>query len=148
MNISQIRLGLGRVKSSCARRDLERALDLAIAALDALGGQTPPTDLRGDIRNAVASLAADPDIRAHAPAPLAYQPGMEQDLARSLRQVRDGLKTPRNRKIMRQPCSASNSWTAGSRTARPFWPKASPQRPTPVLPKPCAITGMKRPCSA
>ncbi|CAI3226954.1 tetratricopeptide repeat protein [Desulfovibrio legallii] len=92
MNISQIRLGLGRVKSSCARRDLERALDLAIAALDALGGQTPPTDLRGDIRNAVASLAADPDIRAHAPAPLAYQPGMEQDLARSLRQVRDGLK--------------------------------------------------------
>lgn len=46
---------------------------------------------------------------------------------------------------MRQPCSASNSWTAGSRTARPFWPKASPQRPTPVLPKPCAITGMKRP---
>ena len=56
MNISQIRLGLGRVKSSCARRDLERALDLAIAALDALGGQTPPTDLRGDIRNAVAEF--------------------------------------------------------------------------------------------
>ena len=97
MNISHIRLTLGRVKTSCARRDPERALDLALSALEALDGQTPPTDLRGDIRTAVTTLATDPDVKAHAPEPLAYQPGDEQALARRLRAVRDAIKAAKER---------------------------------------------------
>ena len=64
MNTRKIREDLGRVKASCMRRDFERALFLTISALRELGGQTAPSDLRGDFRTAVSYLVADPEYKA------------------------------------------------------------------------------------
>ncbi len=80
MNIRKIREDLGRAKASCMRRDLLRALYLTISALRELGGQTAPTDLRGDIRTTVNALASDPGLVDHLPPNVAYQPGNEKDL--------------------------------------------------------------------
>lgn len=80
MNIRKIREDLGRAKASCARRDLERSLYLTIAALRELGGQTVPTDLRGDFRTTLTALGADQDFKKEHPHPLSYQPGRERDL--------------------------------------------------------------------
>lgn len=80
MNIRKIREDLGRAKASCMRRDLLRALYLTISALRELGGQTAPTDLRGDIRAAVSTLASDPGLVDHLPPNVAYQPGNEKEL--------------------------------------------------------------------
>jgi tetratricopeptide (TPR) repeat protein len=51
-----------------------------IAALKALEGQPAPTDLRGDIRDALADLNADPNFKNIAGSPVAYQPGQERTL--------------------------------------------------------------------
>lgn len=80
MNIRKIREDLGRAKASCMRRDLLRALYLTITALKELGGQTAPSDLRGDIRTAVNTLAFDPGLVDHLPPNVAYQPGNEKEL--------------------------------------------------------------------
>lgn len=80
MNIRKIREDLGRAKASCMRRDLLRALYLTIAALRELGGQTAPSDLRGDIRTTVNALSSDPGLVDHLPPNVTYQPGNEKEL--------------------------------------------------------------------
>ncbi|MDD4701209.1 MAG: hypothetical protein PHI96_03215 [Desulfovibrio sp.] len=84
MNSRKIREDLGRARASSTRRDPARALYLAISALKDLGGQPAPTDLRGDVRTTVLTLAADPELKDHLPANLAYQPGNEKDLLQLL----------------------------------------------------------------
>lgn len=87
MNIRKIREDLGRSKSSLQRRDFPRALFLFAGALKELGGQGAPTDLRGDIRTALADLCADPDYKKECSQPLSYQPGKERDLLLAINDI-------------------------------------------------------------
>lgn len=80
MNARKIRENLGRAKASCQRRDFPRAVYLTIAAFKELGGQTAPTDLRGDFRNALTVLTSDPQYKKECGQPLSYQPGKEREL--------------------------------------------------------------------
>ena len=92
MNTRKIREDLGRAKTSCTRGDVERALFLTIGALKELGGQTAPTDLRGDFRAVFAELAALPEAKIGGGAALAYAPGTEKDLLQQLSQLYRALK--------------------------------------------------------
>lgn len=80
MNARKIRENLGRAKASCQRRDFPRAVYLTIAAFKELGGQTAPTDLRGDFRNALTVLTSDPQYKKECGQPLSYQPGKEREM--------------------------------------------------------------------
>ncbi|MBQ3060555.1 MAG: hypothetical protein IJD16_09655 [Desulfovibrio sp.] len=80
MNIRKIREELGRARASCQRRDFLRAVYLTISAFKELGGQTAPSDLRGDIRTALETLTADPLYKKECPRPVSYQPGKEREL--------------------------------------------------------------------
>ena len=80
MNTRKIRENLGRIKSCCMRGEADRALFLAIGALKELGGQTAPTDMRSDFRNALADLSVIPEIKNAAGKALNYTPGSERDL--------------------------------------------------------------------
>lgn len=79
MNIRKIREDLGRVKTCVQRRDYPRAVFLFTTALRELGGQTAPMDVRGDFRDALAALCADPVYKKDFNRPLAYQPGKERE---------------------------------------------------------------------
>ena len=81
MNTRQIRENLGRVKTSFQRNELPRALNFFIAGLRGLDGGAPPTDIRGDIREAVQLLLRDEKIKALLPSPnFSYTPGQEKNL--------------------------------------------------------------------
>lgn len=80
MNIRKIREDLGRAKTSCQRNDLPRAIYLTISAFRELGGQSAPTDLRGDFRTTLSTLATDPQYKKECGQTLAYQPGKEREL--------------------------------------------------------------------
>ncbi len=84
MNARKIRENLGRVKSSCMRGEVARAVFLVVGALKELGGQTAPTDLRSDFRNALADLVAIPEVKAVAGKALNYAPGSERELLQKL----------------------------------------------------------------
>lgn len=92
MNARKIRVDLGRAKASCTRRDMERALFLTIGALKELGGQSAPTDLRGDFRAALTELAALPEIRLGGGQAPAYTPGAEKELLQQLSQIYRSMK--------------------------------------------------------
>lgn len=92
MNTRKIREDLGRAKASCTRHDVERALFLTMGALKELGGQSAPTDLRGDFRAALAELAALPEIKLDGGQAPAYAPGAEKDLLRQLSQLYRTIK--------------------------------------------------------
>lgn len=113
MNTRKIREDLGRVKASCMRRDFERALFLTISALNELGGQAAPSDLRGDFRTAMSYLVADPEYKARIgeaggasgggqAALLAqggqggYQPGAESELLATLNKMYRAIKGQEN----------------------------------------------------
>ena len=80
MNARKIREDLGRIKSCCQRGDTKRALFLMLGALKDLEGQTAPSDLRGDFRNALSALASISAIKAALGKALNYVPGSERDL--------------------------------------------------------------------
>ncbi len=80
MNVRKIREDLGRVKTCIQRRDYPRAVFLLCSSLKELGGQTAPMDVRGDFRNAVADICADPLYSQDNPSAQTYQPGKEREL--------------------------------------------------------------------
>ncbi len=81
MNIRQIRENLGRVKVSFQRNEIMRALHFFVTAMKELGGSPPPTDVKGDIREAVQCLLRDEQIKPLLPAGMSgYAPGQEKAL--------------------------------------------------------------------
>ena len=117
MNARKIREDLGRVKASCQRRDFPRAVYLTIAAFKELGGQTAPTDLRGDFRNALTVLTSDPQYKKECGQPLNYQPGKERELLIFSSNCTRSCGARKIRRITKPPSSASSIWTAASRRA-------------------------------
>ena len=63
-----------------------------MGALKELGGQSAPTDLRGDFRAVLAELAALPEVGLGGGQTPAYVPGAEKDLLRQLSQLYRGIK--------------------------------------------------------
>lgn len=85
MTSREIREHLGRVKPYYLRNDSLRALASAITGLRGIdASQQISTELRSIIREAVQFLARDQEIRKHATAPIAYQPGQERALLTTL----------------------------------------------------------------
>lgn len=80
MNPRKIREDLGKCRTCIQRRDYQRAIYLFCIALKDLGSQAAPSDLRGDIRTALADMCADPVYKKNYQQPLSYQPGKERDL--------------------------------------------------------------------
>ncbi|MBO4336229.1 MAG: hypothetical protein J5846_10445 [Desulfovibrio sp.] len=96
MNIRKIRESLGRVKTSCQRRDFSHALYLLIASLKELAGQRPPTDLRSDFREAINLVGSDPQFKELSANPLIYKPGAERELLTLLIQIYQTLTGKKN----------------------------------------------------
>ncbi|MDR2696709.1 MAG: hypothetical protein LBC79_10080 [Deltaproteobacteria bacterium] len=93
MNIRQIRENLGRVRSNFQRNDMLRAVQCFVAGLQELGGAAPPTDLRGDIREAAQCLSSDKQIKALLPeGQQGYTPGQEKELLALYTKILDQLK--------------------------------------------------------
>jgi tetratricopeptide (TPR) repeat protein len=93
MNIRQIRENFGRVRTSFQRNEMVRALSYFIAGLQELGGSAPPTDIRGDIRDAVMLLVRDAQIKALLPGgQYGYTPGQEKELLALFTKIHDQLK--------------------------------------------------------
>ena len=88
MNIRKIREDLGKVRTSCQRRNIDNALALVISSLKAIGSQQPPTEIRSALREAIGTIAGDPAFKAVSSAPLVYQPGKEPALLAHLLSVR------------------------------------------------------------
>ena len=80
MNAHNVREYLGKARTASKRGELARSLNFVVSALKSLEGQPAPTDLRGDIRDALADLNADPGFKNAAGEPVAYQPGQERAL--------------------------------------------------------------------
>jgi len=93
MNIRQIRENLGRVRTSFQRNETVRALSYFIAGLRGLVGSSPPTDIRGDIRDAVMLLVRDEQVKALLPGgQYGYTPGQEKELLALFAKIHDQLK--------------------------------------------------------
>jgi len=93
MNIRQIRENLGRVRTSFQRNETVRALSYFISGLQGLGGSAPPTDVRGDIRDAVMLLTRDQQVKALLPGgQYGYTPGQEKAMLVLFKQIHDQLK--------------------------------------------------------
>ena len=93
MNIRQIRENLGRVRTSFQRNETVRALSFFVAGLQELGDNAPPTDVRGDIRDAVALLVRDEQVKALLPSGQhGYTPGQEKELRALFTKIHDQLK--------------------------------------------------------
>ena len=96
MNIRKIREDLGKVHTSCQRRDMDHALALVISSLKAIGSQQPPTEIRSALREAIATIASDPAYKEVSSTPLVYQPGKEAALLTlllSVRKTHDDVKS-------------------------------------------------------
>ena len=96
MNIRKIREDLGRVKTSCQRRDFSHALYLLIASLKELAWQRPPSDLRTDFREAINFVGSDPQFKELSGKPLIYKPGAERELLTFLIQIYQTLTGKKN----------------------------------------------------
>jgi predicted Zn-dependent protease len=93
MNIRQIRENLGRVRTSFQRNDMIRAVNCFVAGLQELGGNAPPTDIRGDIRESLQLLVRDEQIKALLPGgQCSYTPGQEKALLALFTKIHDQLK--------------------------------------------------------
>ena len=93
MNIRQIRENLGRVKTSFQRNEILRALLFFITGLKELGGNAPPSDLRGDIREAMQLLMRDEKVKALLPAPnFGYNPGQEKAILELFTKIHEQLQ--------------------------------------------------------
>jgi predicted Zn-dependent protease len=94
MNIRQIRENFGRVRTSFQRNEMLRALNCFVAGLQGLGGSAPPTDIRGDIREALQYLVRDEQVKALLPeGQHGYTPGQEKELLALFTTIRDQIKT-------------------------------------------------------
>lgn len=80
MNARKIREDLGRARNCVQRRDLPRAVYLLCLSLRDLGGQTTPMSIRGDFRNVIVDICADPLYKKYYSQPIGYQPGKEKEL--------------------------------------------------------------------
>ncbi|MDR2055909.1 MAG: hypothetical protein LBQ10_08605 [Desulfovibrio sp.] len=80
MNARNVREYLAKSRTTSKRGELARSLNFMISAFKALEGRPAPTELRGDIRDALADLNADPDFKNAAGAPVIYQAGQERAL--------------------------------------------------------------------
>jgi tetratricopeptide (TPR) repeat protein len=80
MNARSVREYLGKAKTASKRGELTRALNFMISAFKSLEGQQAPSDLRGDFRDALTDLNADPEFKKLVGAPVAYQAGQERAL--------------------------------------------------------------------
>ncbi|MDR3358707.1 MAG: hypothetical protein LBN96_07665 [Desulfovibrio sp.] len=80
MDARNVREYLAKARTASKRGELPRSLNFMVSGLKALGGQPAPMDLRGDIRDALADLNADPGFKNAAGAPVTYQPGQERVL--------------------------------------------------------------------
>jgi tetratricopeptide (TPR) repeat protein len=80
MNARNVREYLAKARTTSKRGELTRSLNFMVSAFKALEGRTAPSDLRGDIRDALADLNADPNFKNAAGAPVSYQPGQERSL--------------------------------------------------------------------
>ena len=70
-----------------------RALSCFIAGLQELGGSAPPTDIRGDIREALQFLVRDQQVKALLPSGQCnYTPGQEKELLALFTKIHDQLK--------------------------------------------------------
>ena len=70
-----------------------RAVQCFVAGLQGLGGAAPPTDVRGDIREAVQCLVGDRQIKDLLPAgQFGYVPGQEKELLALFTKVLGRLK--------------------------------------------------------
>ena len=70
-----------------------RALNYFIAGLQGLDASSPPTDIRGDIREAVQLLVRDKHVKNLLPdGQCGYTPGQEKDLLALFTNIRDQLK--------------------------------------------------------
>ena len=93
MNIRQIRENLGRVRTSFQRNETIRALTCFIAGLSGIGNNAAPTDIRGDIREALQFLVRDEQIKALLPGgQYSYTPGQEHEMLVFFTQIHDLLK--------------------------------------------------------
>ena len=93
MNIREIRENLGRVRTSFQRNEMIRAVNCFVEGLRALGGSAPPTDLRGDIREALQLLVRDEQVKTLLPdGQCAYTPGQEKELLALFTKIHDQLK--------------------------------------------------------
>ncbi|MBO4369618.1 MAG: hypothetical protein J5803_05920 [Desulfovibrio sp.] len=104
MNIRKIREDLGRVKTGCQRRDVQHALYLLIGSLKELGGQRPTTDLRSDFREAINTMASDPEFKAICTQPLIYKPGNEREILTLLIQVYQVMVGKKNSESYEEAC--------------------------------------------
>jgi len=88
-----MRENLGRVRTNFQRNDMIRALSCFIAGLQELGGSAPPTDIRGDIREALQFLVRDQQVKALLPSGQCnYTPGQEKELLALFTKIHDQLK--------------------------------------------------------
>ena len=93
MNIRQIRENLGRVRTSFQRNEMLRALYCFVEGLRGLGGNAPPMDIRGDIREALQLLVRDEQVKALLPdGQCNYTPGQEKELHALFTKIHDQLK--------------------------------------------------------
>ncbi|MDR0466038.1 MAG: hypothetical protein LBH94_01625 [Deltaproteobacteria bacterium] len=93
MNIRLIRENLGRVRTSFQRNDMIRALSCFITALQELGATPPPSDLRGELREALQIVLRDAQVKALLPGgQFSYAPGQEKEMLALFVKIHGQLK--------------------------------------------------------
>ncbi len=89
MDSRGIKEQLARIKVYYLKNETLRALGCAVLGIKGIIqlGITPPTEMRGLIREGVQLLSRDETIRQHLRAPLVYQPGQERQVLAQLASV-------------------------------------------------------------
>jgi len=157
MNIRQIRENLGRVRTSFQRNEMVRAVNCFVEGLRALGGSPPPTDLRGDIREALqlprtfGGTSAKPcsflsatnrSRRFCLTANARTRRGRKKSCLRFLRKSTTKSRKPRKRKAAKLLWPEKSSSTRPITPEKNFWNRARFPKRTRALPKPCSHTRM------
>ncbi len=92
MDIKDIRVHLGRVKSYYQRNDMVHAIACIIMAIKGMGNKPFPSEIRSLLREALQLVGRDAVITEHLGKPLAYQPGQEQAILLSLAKVYKAIR--------------------------------------------------------
>lgn len=89
MDMRGIKEQLGRVKPYYLKNDMLRALGAAVLGVKGVVqlGVTPPTEIRGLVREGAQLLSRDEKVKKLLKAPLMYQPGQERQLLAQLASV-------------------------------------------------------------
>jgi tetratricopeptide (TPR) repeat protein len=120
MNIRQIRENLGRVRTNFQRNDMIRAVQCFVAGLQGLDGDAPPTDIRGDIREAVQCLVGDKQVKALLPAgQFGYTPGQAKELlalfTKILGQLKDAAEAEDHETALARKIKIDQAYNAGKK---------------------------------